>query len=111
MPFTVIVWFPKIAFLPTTTDIVDTPEPGAAIGLGLKVTACPLPWPVAVKWIAELKAPVIVAVMVVVPVPLLEAVIDVGDALMEKLPCPLVTFTVTEAVLVVPPAVPVTVIL
>jgi hypothetical protein len=34
----VIVWFPSVALLPTLTVIVEVPEPGAAMLLGLKVT-------------------------------------------------------------------------
>jgi hypothetical protein len=37
--------------------IVDEPEPGAAIGFGLKLTVTPLGWPVALKLIAELSPP------------------------------------------------------
>jgi hypothetical protein len=34
----VMVWFPSVALLPTLTVIVEVPEPGAAMLLGLKVT-------------------------------------------------------------------------
>jgi len=34
----VMVWFPSVARLPTLTVIVDVPEPGAAMLLGVKVT-------------------------------------------------------------------------
>ena len=34
----VMVWFPSVALLPTLTVIVEVPDPGAAIELGLKVT-------------------------------------------------------------------------
>jgi hypothetical protein len=33
-----MVWVPVVALLPTLILIVEDPEPGAAIGLGLKVT-------------------------------------------------------------------------
>jgi len=34
----VIVWSPSVALLPTLTVIVEVPDPGAAMLLGLKVT-------------------------------------------------------------------------
>lgn len=34
----VIVWFPSEALLPTLTVIVEVPDPGAAMELGVKVT-------------------------------------------------------------------------
>jgi hypothetical protein len=34
----VMVWSPVLALLPTLTVIVEVPEPGAAMELGLKVT-------------------------------------------------------------------------
>jgi hypothetical protein len=50
-----MVWFPSLALPPTLTVIVDVPEPGAAMELGLKVTLWALPCPEADKAIAELK--------------------------------------------------------
>jgi len=43
VPLIVMVCFPNVAFAPTVTVIVDAPEPGAAIGFGLKVTFCAVP--------------------------------------------------------------------
>lgn len=112
MPRIVIVWFPNVAFLPTLTVMVELPEPGAAIRLGLKVTVCALPSPVATKWMAELKPPEMALVIEAVPEPLLETLIVVGDALRVKLPddAP-VTVSETVAVFMRLPDVPVTVIL
>lgn len=51
----------------TAMVMMEVPEPGAAIELGLKVTVTPVGWPVADNAIAELKPPEIVVVMVEVP--------------------------------------------
>jgi hypothetical protein len=51
----------------TRMVMVDVPEPGAAIELGLKVTVWPLACPEADKEMAELKPPEIVVVIVEVP--------------------------------------------
>jgi hypothetical protein len=40
--FMVMVWFPSATPLPTVTFIVDFPEPGAGMVLGLKPTATPI---------------------------------------------------------------------
>src|SRR5277367_4621770 len=45
VPVMVMVWTPIEARVPTLTVIVDDPEPGAAMGLGLKVTVCWFPSP------------------------------------------------------------------
>jgi hypothetical protein len=57
-----------------------------------------------------LKPPEIEVVIVELPVPPRETVIDAGDALMAKAALPLVTFRVTLVVSVTLPEVPVTVI-
>jgi hypothetical protein len=44
--------------------MVDDPEPGAGMELGLKLTVTLLGWPLADKEMAELKPPEIVVVMV-----------------------------------------------
>ena len=44
-----------LALLLTVTVIVDVPEPGAAMDVGLKLTVTPDGWPLADKAIAELK--------------------------------------------------------
>src|SRR6202021_1013109 len=107
----VMVWLPSAAFAPTVTFMVDEPEPGAAMELGVKVTVWALPCPVAEKLIAELKPPETAVVIVADPEPLRETVIAVGDALRVKLGLVLtgVTVKVTVVVSVVPPEVPFTV--
>jgi len=42
----------------TAIDIVDDPDPGAAIVAGLKLTVTPVGWPVADNPITELNPPV-----------------------------------------------------
>jgi len=79
--------------------------------LGVNVTVWAFPAPESDKVIAELKPPEIVVVIVAVPVPPLETVTDVGDALMAKLGVALVTFRVTVVVSVVLPEVPITAML
>ena len=51
----------------TATVIVEDPEPGAAMEMGLKVTVTPDGWPEADKVMAELKPPVTVLVTVDIP--------------------------------------------
>lgn len=112
VPVMVMVWAPIEAAEPTLTVIVDVFEPGAAIGLGVKVTLCALPCPEADKVIAELKPFSAAVVIVEVPDLPLATVIAVGDAVMVKSAlAAAVTVRVTEAVCVMPPPVPVTVIL
>jgi hypothetical protein len=48
-------------------DIVDEPEPGAAMEVGLKVTVTPLGWPLAESAMAELNPPDTVVLMVELP--------------------------------------------
>ena len=47
--------------------IVEVSDPGAATGLGLKLTVTPLGWPAADKLTAELKPPEMARVIVAVP--------------------------------------------
>lgn len=105
----VMVRLPVRAVLLTVTVIVDVPEPGAAMELGLKVTVTPLPSPEADKLIAESKPPETAVVMVEVPEPRLATLIEAGDALMVKLGLVPVTVRETVVVSVVLPDVPVTV--
>jgi len=96
---------------PVLTVIVDVPEPGAAMDVGLKLTVTPEGWPVADKAIAELKPFSAAVVIVEVPELPLTTVIAVGDAVMVKLALAgAVTVRVTVDVCVTPPPVPVTVI-
>ena len=92
---------------PTAMVIVEDPEPGAAIEVGLKLTVTPLGWPVADNAIAELNPPETAVVIVDVPLEPRATESESGEALMEK---PVVTVNLTVAVCVMPPPVPVTVI-
>ena len=67
VPVMVIVRLPTFAREPTLMVMVEEPEPGAAIELGLKVMVTLLPPPEADKPIAELKLPEIAVVTVEVP--------------------------------------------
>lgn len=91
--------------------MVDVPEPGAAMELGLKVTVCALPCPEADKLIAELKPPETAVVILDVPELPLATLIDVGDALMVKPGVVPVTVNETVVVSTVLPEVPVTLML
>ena len=90
--------------------MVDVPDPGAAMELGLKVTVWAFPCPVADKVIAELKLPVTAVVIAALPDALLATVIEVGEAETVK-PAGTVTMSETVAVWVRLPSVPVMVML
>jgi hypothetical protein len=96
----VIVRVPLVAPLFTVTVMVDVPDPGAAIELGLKLTVTRDPWPLVDKPIAELKPPETAVVMVDLPELPLATLIDVGEVLMVKFPP--VTVRVTVVVSGVP---------
>src|SRR5580658_672032 len=49
--------------------MVEVPEPGAAMDVGLKLTVTPVGWPLAVKATAELKPPETELVIVDDPLP------------------------------------------
>jgi len=49
LPVIVMVWDPVLARELTVTFIVDVPEPGAGMDVGLKLTVTPDGWPVADK--------------------------------------------------------------
>jgi len=51
---TVIGYTPGVVDVATAMDIVEEPEPGDEMEVGLKVTVTPVGWPVADKPIAEL---------------------------------------------------------
>lgn len=105
----VIVRFPSLERELTLIVIVDVPEPGAAMELGLKVTVWVLLCPEADKVIAELNPPEIDVVIVAVPELPLETLIDVGATLMVKLGFVPVTVRETVVVATVLPEVPGTV--
>ena len=89
--------------------IVEDPEPGAAIEVGLKLTVTPLGWPVADNAIAELNPPETAVVIVDVPLKPWATETEPGEGEMVKV-APEVTVKVTVVVCVTPPPVPVTVI-
>jgi len=96
----------------TAMVIVDVPEPGAAIDVGLKVTVTPVGWPLALKATAELKPPETVVVILEVPLLPCTTETEVGEAEMVKLGLAgAVTVNVTVVVSVVLPEVPDTVML
>jgi hypothetical protein len=79
--------------------MVDVPDPGAAMELGLKVTVWALPCPEADKLSAELKLPLTAVVIAALPDALLATVIEVGAAETVK-PGGTVAVTVSETVAV-----------
>jgi len=93
--------------LPTAIVILDEPEPGAAIGLGLKMTVVPEGAPLADKLMVLLKPPLTVVVMVELPWAPCATLTEAGAALMAKLS--VVTVSVTYVECWIPPPLPVTV--
>jgi len=85
VPSTVIGYVPVAVDEATAKDIVDVPDPGAAIELGLKLTVTPVGWPEAVKAIAESNPPN--TLVVIVDEPLLPCATDTepGEAEIVKL--------------------------
>ena len=67
LPVTVMGYVPVGVLPPTVMVIVELPEPGAGIGLGLKLTVVPDGMPDADRLIALLKPPLIPVVIVEVP--------------------------------------------
>src|ERR1035437_3576172 len=67
MAVTVMAYAPVATEEPTAMDIVEVPEPGAAMDDGLKATVTPLGWPLAERAMAELKPPPTIEVMVELP--------------------------------------------
>ena len=92
--------------------IVEDPEPGAGIEVGLKLTVVPEGCPEAVSPMAALKPPETVVLIELVPVPPCVTVTEVGEAAIVKLGvAPEFTVNETLVVCVTPPPVPVTVML
>ncbi len=96
----------------TAIDMVELPEPGAAMDVGLKLTVTPEGWPEADSAIAELKPPETAVVMVDVPLLPCTTETEVGEAEMVKAGLE-VAVTVRETLVVstVLPEVPETVML
>jgi len=109
IPVTVMGYEPVETEPPTAIVIVEFPEPGFGIGLGLKDTVTPAGWPEADNVTAELNAPV--RALVIVDVPLepwpTDTVLGEGERVNVG---PVTTVKVTVAVLIISPPVPVTVI-
>jgi len=93
----------------TAMDIVDDPEPGAAIDVGLKFTVTPVGWPEADSPIAELNPPETAVVIVDVPLEPWATESEAGEGEIVKFG-PTITVRVTVVLCVMPPPVPVTVI-
>jgi len=109
LPVTVMLYVPAAVLLPTAIVMVDEPEPGAAIGLGLKLTVVPVGAPLADRLMALLKPPLTVVVMVEVPWPPCATLTEDGAALIVK--SGPATVSVTLVVCWIPPPLPVTVML
>ena len=106
MPVMVIGYTPVAAVEAIVIVMVELPEPGAAMDVGLKLTVTPVGWPDADKPMAELKEPDTAVVMVEVPLLPCATEIAVGEAEMVKFAGP-TTVRLTVVVLTVVPAVPV----
>ena len=85
VPVTVIMYDPAATLEATATLMVELPEPGAAMDVGLKDTVTPLGCPLADRPTAELKPPETAVVMVDVPLLPCATVTEVGDADIVKL--------------------------
>src|SRR5215469_5573617 len=108
LPVTVMLYVPTAVLLPTAIVMVDEPEPGAAIGLWLKMTVVPEGTPLADRLTALLKPPLTVVVMVEVPWAPCATLTEAGAALMVKSGA--VTVSVTLVVCWLPTPLPVTMI-
>src|SRR5215469_10721211 len=85
LPVTVMLYVPTAVLLPTTIAMVDEPEPGAAIGVGLKLTVVPEGTPLADRLMLLLKPPLTVVVIVELILPPCPTLTEAGEALIEKL--------------------------
>lgn len=80
VPVTVIVYVFGVTDDATAMVIVEDPEPGAAIEMGLKVTVTPDGWPEADRAMAELNPPVALVVIVEIPELPCATEIEAGEA-------------------------------
>ena len=95
---------------PTVMVMVELPEPGAAIGLGLKPTVVPDGIPEADRLIALLKPPLMAVVIVDVPWLPCTTLREAGEAESVKFGwAPAVTVNVKVTLCWIPPPLPVTV--
>ena len=90
----------RLADLDAVTNMETVPDPGAAMGLGEKLTVTPDSIPDAVKEIGALKPPDTVVVTVAVPESPRGRLPAVGETATVKVPAPVVEVTVTVAVAV-----------
>src|SRR5271165_7029693 len=86
LPVTVIGYVPGTVLAPTVMVIVELPEPGAGIGLGLKLTVVPDGTPDVDRLTALLKPPLTVVVIVDVPWFPCCTLSEAGDADSAKFP-------------------------
>jgi hypothetical protein len=107
VPVTTIVCVPAATVEATAMVMVDVPEPGAAIVVGLKVTVTPAGTKRAESATAELKPPETAVLTVHVPVLPATTETDVGDA--DTVNAAALTVSEMDVVCVTPPPVPVTV--
>ncbi len=107
VPVMVMVRVPVVPRLLTVIFIVEVPAP--VMEEGLKEMVVPLAWPEAERAMAESKPPVTEEVMVTLPELLRTTVMEVGEALSEKLAVVPVTVSETVVVSTVLPEVPLTV--
>src|SRR5438105_2279199 len=84
VPVTVTLYVPAGVDAPAMMVIVDEPEPGAAIEVGLKLAVAPVGSPLADSATAALKPPETVVLIVEVPEVPCGMVTEAGDALIEK---------------------------
>lgn len=109
VPVIVMVCVPVLPWALAVTVMVEVPEPGAAMNVGLKETVTLEGAPLADKVIDELKLPVRVAVIVDVPLAPCITVSEEGDADRVKPLAEEVIVRETVAVCVMLPPVPLTV--
>ena len=86
LPVTVMGYVPTGVLAPTVMVMVELPEPGAGIVLGLKLTVVPVGAPVADRLIELLKPPLTVVVIVDVPGLPWPMVREEGEAEIVKFP-------------------------
>jgi hypothetical protein len=108
VPVTVMGYVPGTVLDPTVIVMVELPEPGAGIELGLKITVVPEGAPEADRAIALLKPPLMAVVMVDVPSLPCATGREAGEAEIVKLDR-LVTTSLTVTFCWMPGLVPVTV--
>lgn len=85
VPVTMIGYVPVTVVEATAMLIVEVPDPGAAMGVGLKLTVTPVGWPDADKPMAASKPPETAVVIVDVPLLPCTTETEVGEAEMVKL--------------------------